>query len=68
LTLDGEYSFGHMCPRYAMPIGRDMVIQAFERTIERPRIAVLDWKGLRSAERAELKSILDELGIEWVKA
>jgi len=34
LTLDGEYSFGHMCPRYAMPIGRDMVIQAFERTIE----------------------------------
>ncbi|MCS7132414.1 MAG: hypothetical protein NZ918_01660 [Aigarchaeota archaeon] len=68
LVLEGEYSFGHMCPKYAMPIDRDMVIQAFEKTIERPGIAVLDWKGLKGGDKSEIISILNELGIEWVKA
>jgi len=68
LTLNGEYSFGHMCPKYAMPISREMIIQAFEKTVEKPKLAVIDWKGLRGRDRAELTSILKELGVEWIKA
>ena len=67
LALANEYSFGHMCPKYAMPIDRDMVLQAFEKTVEKPRLAVLDWKGLRGKDRSEIISILEDLGIEWVK-
>ena len=68
LALNQEYSFGHMCPKYAMPVSREMIIQAFEKTIEKPKLAVIDWKGLRSRDRAELISVLEELGVEWVKA
>lgn len=68
LALEGQYSFGHMCPKYAMPIDRDVVVQAFEKTIERPRIAVLDWKGLKGGDKSVIVSILNDLGIDWVKA
>lgn len=68
LALNDEYSFGHMCPKYVMPVDREMILQAFEKTIERPRLAVLDWKGLKGGDRSEIITILDDLGIEWVKA
>ncbi len=68
LALGREYSFGHMCPKYVMPVSRDLIIQAFEKTLEKPMIAVLDWKGLRSKDRDLIISVLKDLGIEWVKA
>ena len=68
LALNKEYSFGHMCPKYAMPVGRELIVQAFQKTLEAPRIAVLDWKGLRGKDRELIISVLEDLGIEWVKA
>lgn len=68
LALNNEYSFGHMCPKYAMPVDREMILQALEKTVERPRLAVLDWKGLRGEDRSEIVSMLNDLGIEWAKA
>jgi D-aminoacyl-tRNA deacylase len=67
LALAGEYSFGHMCPKYAMPVDRMMIEQAFEKTIEKPRLTVIDWKGLRGQDRDLLLSILKDLGVEWVR-
>ncbi len=68
LALGGEYSFGHMCPKYAMPIDREMILQAFEKTVEKPKVAVLDWKGLKAEMRKAIISVLEELGVEWLKA
>jgi len=68
LALSREYSFGHMCPKYAMPIDRDLIIQALEKTIENPSIAVLDWKGLKSRDREIIISALRDLGVEWIRA
>jgi len=68
LALKGERSFGHMCPKYALPIGIEMIRQAVEKTLERPRVAVIDWKGVPSAERKKLIRLLERVGLEWVKA
>lgn len=68
LALAEEYSFGHMCPKYAMPVDRALIEQAFEKTVERPRLAIIDWKGLRGQDRELLLLTLRDLGVDWVKA
>jgi len=67
LMTEGEFSFGHIAPRYAMPLSQELVRQALERVVERPRIAVLDWKGLPSQSRQLLSETLSSLGVEVVK-
>ncbi|MCD6420877.1 MAG: hypothetical protein J7L17_00510 [Thaumarchaeota archaeon] len=68
LALKAEYSFGHMCPKYHLPIGSEMIMQAFEKTLEKPEVAVIDWKGVKGAARRMLVDALRDLGIEYVKA
>lgn len=68
LSLKAEYSFGHMCPKYHLPIDCEMIAQAFEKTLERPRIAVIDWKGVKGAARRALVEALEDLGIGYVRA
>ena len=68
LALRGEYSIGHICPKYALPVEPPMIRQAFEKTVEKPRIALIDWKGVQSEPRRRLVETLEKLGIEWVKA
>ena len=67
LSLERHMGFGHMCPKYAMPVDVEMIRQAFEKTVEKPRLAILDWKGLKSDHRRTLLEVFDSLGIEWVK-
>jgi len=67
LALSGEYSFGHMIPKYAFPINKDMLAQAFEMTVEKPEVAVIDWKGLSAADRQALQSALETLEKRVVK-
>jgi D-aminoacyl-tRNA deacylase len=67
LVLSGEYSFGHMIPKYAFPITKEVVLQAFEMTVEKPEVAVMDWKGIPSVDRQALQSMLEEFGKRVVK-
>ena len=67
LSLERHMGFGHMCPKYAMPVDVEMIRQAFEKTVEKPRLAILDWKGLKSDHRRMLLEVFDSLGIEWMK-
>ncbi|MEM0090523.1 MAG: D-aminoacyl-tRNA deacylase [Nitrososphaerota archaeon] len=67
LVLSGEYSFGHMIPKYAFPVTRDAVLQAFEMTVEEPSVAVIDWKGISAADRQALQSILEDFEKKIVK-
>lgn len=67
IVLEGDYLIGHMCPKYALPIKLEQVKQAIERTTEKPKIALIDWKGITSNNRRELVSQLESLNLEIIK-
>lgn len=63
-----EYAVGHICPKYALDLlDSEMITQAIERTIPKPSLVVLDWKGL-GTEKERIVNLLDELGLEYQKS
>lgn len=67
LVSSDMYIVGHMCPKYALPIDIEMIKQAVEKTVEKPRIALIDWKGISSENRKSLLEELERLNLEIVK-
>jgi len=67
LMLERRYDLGHILPKYVLPVGIGQLGQALEKVVERPRRAVLDWKGIPGAYRQEVAAFLRELGCEVVK-
>ena len=66
------YAFSHIMPKYATenPDGAynfDVLEQCLDRTTHRPEVAVIDWKGLGSAARAEAIKKLNEIGLDYEK-
>lgn len=69
LHLDSDYCFGHILAKYALREGVDpgVVGQSISKNYPEPaRVAVVERKSLRSAERRALEGILKELGVEVV--
>lgn len=63
LVFEGSFLFGHMCPRYALPLlDEGLVRQMVERTFPRPVAAVFDKNG--TTRKSFLKSCLKDLGLE----
>jgi len=63
-----DYAVGHIMPKYAAEhITREMVKEMVAKTTPEPQTAIVDWKGLRGAEKDMLQGILDKLGMRWVK-
>ena len=63
-ALTSEIAFGHMIPKYAIPqVDAGMIRQCVERTMEKPEFAMLDWKGIRGADKDRLINILSEIGV-----
>lgn len=67
LMSGGEYDFGHILPKYALPDGIELLGQAFERVADGCRLAVLDWKGIQGEFRGHVLNKLEQLGVEIVK-
>lgn len=67
IVLKGELDIGHIAPKYVFPLNEDMLGQAFDSTIERPHLAVIDWKGVNSAARKELCDKLAAMSIEVIR-
>lgn len=67
LVADGTYNLGHMCPRYALPIDEEMIREAIEKVVEKPKLALIDWKGIPSQHRRELTEVLKKNGLEIVR-
>ncbi|MFH1403166.1 MAG: D-aminoacyl-tRNA deacylase [Candidatus Altiarchaeota archaeon] len=62
-------ALGHIAPKYALEyVDIAMVEQMVERTVPRPELAVLDWKGMRGEEKKRVTGLLDELGLGWEKS
>ncbi len=68
LQLNSNAAISHIIPQYAMPITKEMILEAVEKTEEEVDFAVLDWKGLgRSEQRQEVVKILEDNYIAWKK-
>ena len=68
MALDGEAVFGHMIPKYAVPlVDTKMLRQCVDRTLEKVEFAVLDWKGIKSADKPQLLKALTEIGLPYKK-
>lgn len=67
IRRDG-YAFSHIFSKYFFEeYDEEMVRMAFNRTRGDCRTAVIDWKGVRGADRARLLQTLKELEIEVVR-
>jgi D-aminoacyl-tRNA deacylase len=63
-----NHAIGHIMPKHAVEnMTKTMVAQMIEKTQPRPTLALVDWKGLKGAEKAALQEILDEIGFPWAK-
>jgi len=68
MALDGEAVFGHMIPKYAVPwVDAEMLRQCVEKTVEKVDCAILDWKGIKSADKPQLLKALAEIGLQYKK-
>jgi D-aminoacyl-tRNA deacylase len=68
LALKTEVAFGHIIPKYAISnIDVDMLRQCVAKTMEPVTKAVLDWKGVKGAEKPGLLSSLAEVGLKVEK-
>jgi D-aminoacyl-tRNA deacylase len=68
MALGNEAFFGHMIPKYAVHLADvEMLAQCVERTLEKVSLAVLDWKGIRSEDKPNLISALQEVGLSFKK-
>ena len=64
IALTKETAFGHMIPKYAVSgVDLQIVKQCIERTTEKVDSVILDWKGIRSADKEKLRTILGEIGL-----
>jgi D-aminoacyl-tRNA deacylase len=64
VALGGEYAFGHIIPKYAVSqVDYDMVRQCVERTLENVEAIILDWKGIKGADKEPLMKILDRIKV-----
>jgi D-aminoacyl-tRNA deacylase len=62
---------GHIISGYSLErsgVEEGMVRQAIERNDCMITRALLDWKGIKGARRAELVACLERLGVKWEKA
>ncbi len=61
LVADEDYAFGHIIPKHVLDKTRpEMIRKAWDRTIAREKIAVVDKKGTKSAHRNMIKEQLGE--------
>jgi D-tyrosyl-tRNA(Tyr) deacylase len=68
MALEGAAVFGHMIPKYAVPlVEAEMLRQCVEMTLEKVACAVIDWKGIKGANKPWLLEALKEIGLPYKK-
>lgn len=68
MSLDGEAVFSHMIPKYAVQhVSAELLAHCVERTLEKVDRAILDWKGIKSADKPELLAALQHVGLPYTR-
>jgi D-aminoacyl-tRNA deacylase len=69
LALESRIAFGHMIPKYAVPyIDVEIFSHCVEKTLEKVKFVVLDWKGIKGEDKPKLLEMLEGIGIPFKKA
>lgn len=59
---------GHIMPKYVVTdVKERTILQAFEKTEPKAKLAVMEWKGLTGSDKAKLKEIFERNSIPWKK-
>ncbi len=67
--FEGGFAVGHVCPKYhADKIDKAMLLRMAEKTSPRAEIFLIDWKGLNSLQRSSIISMIEELGLKYLRA
>lgn len=68
MALDDEAFFSHIISKHAVSLlTSEMLRQCMEKTLEKVECAVLDWKGIKSADKPSLLEALEEVGLNYKK-
>jgi D-aminoacyl-tRNA deacylase len=68
MALNDEAVFGHMIPKYAIPlVNSEMLQHCVDKTLERVECVILDWKGIKSADKPQLLKALSEIELPYEK-
>ena len=68
MALGDEAVFGHMIAKYAVPnVDAEMLRQCVDKTLEKVEYVVLDWKGIKGADKPQLLQALEEVGLPYKK-
>jgi D-tyrosyl-tRNA(Tyr) deacylase len=68
IALQSSYAFGHIIPKYALSqINEAIIRQCVERTLENIAVFLVDWKGIRGADKHRLMEILETFDVEIKK-
>jgi len=68
VALGSKYAFGHIIPKYAVSqVDYQIVRQCVERTVEKVEAVMLDWKGIKGADKELLMKILDKIKVPTQK-
>jgi D-aminoacyl-tRNA deacylase len=68
IALSKPIAFGHIIPKYAVSLlDADMMRQCVERTVEKVESVILDWKGIKGADKKELMTMLNEVRVSMEK-
>ncbi|MEM2871082.1 MAG: D-aminoacyl-tRNA deacylase [Candidatus Caldarchaeum sp.] len=66
-VFEGRFAVGHIASKHVFPLTEDLVEQAFSKTVEKPRTALVDWDGLKSDHRQALLKTLARMDVEVVR-
>lgn len=68
MALGNEAVFSHMIPKYAMQhVTAELLAHCVERTLEKVDGAILDWKGIKSADKPQLLAALRDAGLPYTR-
>lgn len=68
MALEGSFAFGHMIPKYAISqVDAEVIKQCVKRTVEKVETIILDWKGIKGADKEGLAEALKEVGVPTQK-
>ncbi|MDH5624051.1 MAG: hypothetical protein OEY39_06240 [Candidatus Bathyarchaeota archaeon] len=64
IALGTQIAFGHMIPKYVISqVDAEIIKQCVERTMENVGSAILDWKGIKGADKNKIVAALGEIGV-----
>ena len=64
IQINTDIAVGHICPKYALDsLNKEMLLQAIEKTIPKPQLIILDWKGL-GEHKERIRQLAEEVSKE----